>query len=154
MFDRNGHLTDRALAALVSGEDLPELTRLEMAEHLAYCDFCLQRYTDALIPETLLPPPQSCKTTLLRQIRAKTIRLVTSRYATAAAAVVLALTLLWSDVSIPIKTVSAPVTFLSESMSEWTERWSNTLYTLMEGTQNIFNGLTRPEFGGKINERT
>ena len=39
MFDQNGHLRDQAIAALVSGEELDALTRLELAEHLSYCDF-------------------------------------------------------------------------------------------------------------------
>ena len=45
LFDPSGHLTDRALLALVRNEELDELARLELAEHLAYCDRCLQRYT-------------------------------------------------------------------------------------------------------------
>ena len=44
-FRPDGHLTDAALTALVRGDCLEELDRLELAEHLAYCDQCLQRYT-------------------------------------------------------------------------------------------------------------
>ena len=39
-FRPDGHLTDEALAALVRSEPLDELVRLELAEHLAYCDDC------------------------------------------------------------------------------------------------------------------
>ena len=45
-FRPDGHLTDAALTALVRGDCLEELDRLELAEHLAYCDQCLQRYTE------------------------------------------------------------------------------------------------------------
>ena len=61
IFRHDGHLTDRALAALVAGESLDETARLEIAEHLAYCDLCLQRYTDALAGAPLLTPEHSCR---------------------------------------------------------------------------------------------
>ena len=97
IFRHDGHLTDRALAALVAGESLDETARLEIAEHLAYCDLCLQRYTDALAGAPLLTPERSCQESLRRRIRARTVQIFTSRYATAAAAVALALTVLWGS---------------------------------------------------------
>ena len=47
-FRPDEHLTDEALTALVQGTPLTELERLELAEHLSYCDQCLQRYTELL----------------------------------------------------------------------------------------------------------
>ena len=84
-FYDDGHLTDEALTALILGTDADELGRLEMAEHLAFCDQCLQRYTDLLAAGTLLTPAKSCQESLWRRIRARTLHLLTSRYATAAA---------------------------------------------------------------------
>ena len=140
MFDRNGHLSDRAFAALLSEDDLPELTRLELAEHLAYCDLCLQRYTAALTDETLLSPPGSCKEPLMRRIRTRAITALTSRYATAAAAVVLALTLLWSDLSFPADTTrpAAAVSAVSAALENWGERCSTALETLFPTIHSIF----------------
>ena len=60
LFQNNGHLTDEAIRALTRGEDLEELTRLEMAEHLSFCDECLERYTAALENAPLLSPQGSC----------------------------------------------------------------------------------------------
>ena len=97
LFDPSGHLTDRALLALVRNEELDELARLELAEHLAYCDRCLQRYTALLADVPLLVPAHSCRESLWRRIRARTIQIFTSRYAAAAAGVVLALTLVWGS---------------------------------------------------------
>ena len=37
-FRSDGHLTDEILTALAGGEELEELTRLEAAEHLSFCD--------------------------------------------------------------------------------------------------------------------
>lgn len=158
MFDQNGHLTDRAIASLVRGEALPELTRLEIAEHLAYCDLCLQRYTDALADIPLLTPEVPCADSVWRRIRQRSLRILTSRYATAAAAVVLALTLLWSDLPFPERTtldrVSGTMSTVSTRIEHWSERWSTALRDLFEGTQTIFDGSNRPVSGGKINERT
>ena len=86
-FRTDGHLTDETLAALARGRELDELTRLEAAEHLAFCDACLQRYTDLLATAPLLVPAHSCRESLWVRVRRRTLRLVTSRYATAAAAV-------------------------------------------------------------------
>ena len=94
LFDQHGHLTDEALRALTENAPMDELSRLEVAEHLAFCDQCLQRYTLYLAGQPTLVPAHSCQESLWRRIRQRSIRLITSRYATAAAAVVLALTVL------------------------------------------------------------
>ena len=95
-FHPDGHLTDDALRELIAmGTD--ELGRLELAEHLAYCDLCLQRYTGALAGAPLLTPERSCRESLWRHIRARTVQIFTSRYAAAVAGVVLALTLVWGS---------------------------------------------------------
>ena len=59
-FHTDGHLTDEALAALIRDGRPDELSRLEIAEHLSFCDVCLQRYTDLLSGTTLLEPERSC----------------------------------------------------------------------------------------------
>lgn len=53
LFDKNGCLTDEGLQALQAG-GLDELGRLETAEHLSYCDKCMDRYTAQ--PEILGKP--------------------------------------------------------------------------------------------------
>ena len=100
-FRPDGHLTDAALTALVRGDGLEELDRLELAEHLAYCDQCLQRYTELLSEGALLTPARSCRESLRRRIWHRAVQLGISRYATAAAAVALALTMLWAAETCP-----------------------------------------------------
>ena len=59
VFRDDGHLSAGALEALARNEDrFSELERLEIAEHLAFCDECLQRYTLALEGGDLLVPEQ------------------------------------------------------------------------------------------------
>ena len=103
VFRDDGHLSAGALEALARNEDrFSELERLEIAEHLAFCDECLQRYTLALEGGTLLVPEHSCQKTLWVRIRSRALRLAVSRYATAAAAVTLALTVLWGGGGVQI----------------------------------------------------
>ena len=97
-FDQHGHLTDEALRALTENAPMDELSRLEVAEHLAFCDQCLQRYTLYLAGQPTLVPAHSCQESLWRRIRQRSIRLITSRYATAAAAVVITAGLWYSGV--------------------------------------------------------
>ena len=47
LFDAKGCLSEEGLQALVGGQ-LDETQRLEAAEHLAYCDRCMDRYTALL----------------------------------------------------------------------------------------------------------
>ena len=146
IFDPAGHLTDPALLALARNEDtLDALSRLEMAEHLSYCDRCLQRYTQLLAQDALLTPGHSCRESLWRRIRARTMGILTSRYATAAAAVALALTVLWGSAAVSLP--EAPRHF-----QNWPERWSDTLDGGLSRLNTMFDDLggavRRPAQGG------
>lgn len=147
-FRDDGHLTGETLAALARGEELDELGRLEAAEHLAYCDLCLQRYTGLLDGAALLTPERSCQESIWVRVRARTLRLVTSRYATAAAAVALALTMLWG--SGQIDTARRPVLpedrpSVSQGLREWSARWNDSLDGAMSGLNDFFDGLGRTQ---------
>ena len=140
LFDPSGHLTDRALLALVRNEELDELARLELAEHLAYCDRCLQRYTALLADAPLLVPAHSCRESLWRHIRVRTLRLLTSRYATAAAAVALALTVLWGSAAVPLpKRPSLPE--IPQRLQSWPQRWSDSLDGALSRFNDMFDDL-------------
>src|SRR5699024_11729655 len=57
LFREDGCLTDEGLQALVGGS-LDEWGRLEAAEHLSYCDRCMDRYTALLTGAVLEQPPR------------------------------------------------------------------------------------------------
>lgn len=144
VFREDGHLGDEALEALAGSEDrFSELERLEMAEHLAFCDECLRRYTLALEGGTLLVPERSCQKTLWTRIRSRAIRLVTSRYATAAAAVTLALTVLWggeqAEFSRPVLPEDRPS--VSRQLTGLTGELGDSLHQTVSGLSNFFDGL-------------
>lgn len=143
-FRHDGHLTEEALLALVRQDPMEELERLEIAEHLAFCDACLQRYTELLSTDVLLTPQQSCRESLLRRIRRRTVQLVTSRYATAAAAVVLALTLLWGGLdfsSPPHPTDAQPdgAPSVTERLTSWPEHWTHAMNTVFDRLDGLFH---------------
>ena len=141
LFRHDGHLTDAALAALVAGEPLDETARLEIAEHLAYCDLCLQRYTGALAGAPLLTPERSCQESLRRRIRARTVQIFTSRYAAAVAGVVLALTLVWGSGYGSIRLPELPED--RPTVSDGLRKWNESLDNAMSGVNDFFDGLSR-----------
>ena len=91
LFDPLGHLTDRGLQALCDGT-LDELGRLEAGEHLSFCDFCLARYTALLekLPGSLQAPMRDLVPQVQALMRRRSFKILTNRYFSAAAAVVLA----------------------------------------------------------------
>ena len=105
LFYENGHLTPEGLNALVDGQ-LDEMARLEAAgipafgpvaaaaEHLSFCDECLVRYTALVEQAPLAAPETPLAPGVWQRIRRRTWRIVTSRYATAAAAAAFAL-IIW-----------------------------------------------------------
>lgn len=60
LFDAKGCLSEEGLQALVGGQ-LDETQRLEAAEHLAYCDRCMDRYTALLTDDVPEQPPRSAR---------------------------------------------------------------------------------------------
>lgn len=147
IFLHNGHLTDEALASLAAGAELTETTRLEIAEHLAYCDLCLQRYTDALEGVPLLTPEHSCRESLWIRVRTRAFRLLTSRYATAAAAIVLALTLVWGSGYEGLSLPGTPAERHTVSDGLW--KWNQSLDNAISGVNEFFDGLSRQALSGQ-----
>ncbi|MDL2293642.1 zf-HC2 domain-containing protein [Ruminococcaceae bacterium OttesenSCG-928-D13] len=94
LFHEDGHLTDAGLAALIDG-GLDELERLEVAEHLSFCDKCLVRYTALLTDEVLLTPETPQKPKVMKRLRSRTWKVRVGRYATVAAAACLAV-VMWA----------------------------------------------------------
>ena len=55
LFREDGCMTDAGFRAMMDGQ-LDELGRLEAAEHLSYCDQCMDRYTALLTADALEKP--------------------------------------------------------------------------------------------------
>lgn len=93
LFFPDGHLTDEALQGLVDGS-LDEMARLEVGEHLSFCDACLDRYTALLTADVLEEPETNQTLSVMRQVHKRQVNTAARRYATAAAAVAIG-SVLW-----------------------------------------------------------
>ena len=98
--DESGCLTDHALQSLLNGS-LEELERLEVAEHLSYCDSCVERYTALLVPQVLEEPPELMKQSILSALRKRAAKLFVDRYFHMAVAASLTLVLWGAGCSTP-----------------------------------------------------
>ena len=94
LFDDGGHLTGAGMNAMENGS-LDELGSLEAAEHLSFCNACLNRYTNWLeaMPQTLLSPARDIAPQVQNLLRMRSIRVFTNKYVSIAAAVILAFAL-------------------------------------------------------------
>lgn len=68
-FTENGHLTAYAFE-LLENPDTDELARLEISEHLSFCDDCLLRYTDFMTQDKLMQTPDN----MTREISARIVK--------------------------------------------------------------------------------
>ena len=85
LFDPKGHLTDDALRYLINGE-LEELNRLEVSEHLSFCDECILRYTQVLTDDCLIAPPEPMVESIMHRIRKRARVIFFNKYVTMGAA--------------------------------------------------------------------
>lgn len=144
-FDKHGHLTEEALRVLTDGGSLTELERLELAEHLSYCDGCLERYAALLAETPLMEPPPRCKENIRRRIRRRAAGLLLNRCTAAAAAVAVVVTAVWTApaASVPHSGGERPV--IGEVLRSWPERLDRRLEQitgLWAGRDNIQGGHT------------
>lgn len=89
LFNEDGHFTTEGLHALIDGQ-LDELQALEAAEHLGFCDPCLEHYTALLTADTLTPPATPLASPVLRRIRRRRTGILLGKYAAIAAAACIA----------------------------------------------------------------
>jgi predicted anti-sigma-YlaC factor YlaD len=85
IFDTNGHLTDFALQQLLTGNP-DELTRLEISEHLSFCDRCTIRYTNLLEQSEWLSPTRPLEQDIMKRVGRQTQVVLLRRYASMAVA--------------------------------------------------------------------
>ena len=149
LFREDGCLTDEGLQALRDGQ-LDELGRLEAAEHLSYCDKCMDRYTALLTADVLETPPRGVHGTIMTTIWVRLMQSTYGRVAVAGVAAVLALSL-WRSGAItailgrgcdlktilPSQTMSTPPQELTgkpmETRQEFYHKLSGVLENLLPG---------------------
>ena len=90
--DRTGHITDEGFAAL-AGDTLDELSRLELAEHLAFCDLCCAKYAQLTEQGPLEQPSRPLAAPTMTRIRSRGRVILLRRALKVSVAACLALTL-------------------------------------------------------------
>lgn len=146
LFHSDGHLTDESLNALIKGTELPDLSRLEISEHLSYCDSCLERYAAMMTEEVLLSPKHSCEPRLKKRIRLHTAHLMANRYAAAAAAIIMMMAALWGSFRLPATgrpRIPAPQSHVTQQLSGWPKRWSEAnkkTFSKLDKVWDFFDG--------------
>ena len=91
-FREDGHLTDEAIEDTIN--NIPdELARLEISEHLSFCDLCLERYTARVSAGELEAPPETMEETIFALLRRRARLLFFNKYVSVAVAASLTLTL-------------------------------------------------------------
>ena len=88
----DGCMTEAGLRALLDGQ-LDEMGRLEAAEHLSYCDHCMDRYTTLLTADALESAPRGMHSAVMGGVWARLMQNTYGRAAVAGVAAVLALTM-------------------------------------------------------------
>ena len=143
LFDTEGHLTKEGLYALKDGT-LDDLGALEAAEHLSFCDYCLLRYT-ALIdaePACLQEPMRDLIPQVQNLMRLRRFSIMTNRYVSAAAAVVLAF-MLWGFASLGHNQQMANRTVQPReplvSLGQW---WDHTVSGFYSSLDDTFSNFT------------
>ena len=143
LFDKEGHLTDDGLYALKDGT-LDELGALEAAEHLSFCDLCLLRYTELIdaAPACLQEPMRDLIPQVQNLMRLRRFRIMTNRYVSAAAAVVLAF-VLWGFASMGASQRMADRTVQPQeprvSLGQW---WDTTVSGFYNRLDDTFSNFT------------
>lgn len=140
LFDAEGHLTDEGLESR-----LDELGSLEAAEHLTFCDYCLARYI-ALIesaPEKLKQPMRDLIPQVQALMRLRSFRIMTNRYVSTAAAVMLAFALWRFGFFGGVGTVQKPVQQLPDVTPRVTvsQALGGMFDSMSSGLSNMFDGM-------------
>lgn len=151
LFDHAGHLTEEALHGLCA-ETLDEMGRLEAAEHLSYCDPCLERYTALLTGDALLQPAHPLKAPVLQRVRRRALSVLCNQYTAYAAAACLALVLWGTGVFGRLmpqagssRNASIPQTSASQSLSvPFSVRADAFLRQFNATLQSSFSGWATP----------
>lgn len=140
--DGTGCLTGFALQSLVDGS-LGDLERLEVTEHLSYCDLCVERYTAMLTEDALLEAPELLKPGILKELRRRMARVFVNRYFHMGVAACLTL-VLWStgvfasfgELALNPPRLERPApedrVSISQRMEDFTDGIGNGLYDFMD----------------------
>ena len=143
LFNEDGHLTEYAIKCNIEGS-LDELQRLEISEHLSFCDKCLEAYLESLTEDKIIEPFESCVQDVDRKVRNKRDYSIFRRYLTASIAACFAMTL-WVSGVFSINYIDEidqfHVSMLSENNIGITEITKTFTENISDGINNAFKNI-------------
>ena len=143
LFDIDGHLTDEALQMLINGNPLTELERLELSEHLAFCDICVAKYADLLEDHLLLSPAEPVAPSVIKRVQERVRKIFVNKYATAIAAACFAI-VFWNIglFNFNITDNGKLLNRLSDKASSFSEKTEQVSTQLSEALDKFMNSFT------------
>ena len=152
LFNGDGHITDEGLRALVA-EELDEMGRLEVSEHLDFCDRCVERYSEMLTDDLEIAPPVEIAPVVIHKIRQRTRVVFLNRFTRVSVAAMLAI-VIWvggfyrNGILNPSDEHLEQVATTARSIQDKIWNWSSNLDQLLSGFNSFLNS-PRPEEPGK-----
>ena len=144
IFDEEGHLTASALQTFFQPwqeEEFSQLQRLEIAEHLSFCDHCVLCCTEILTDDRLLTPSDVVVSTVMTELSKRERKRNLHKYASVVIAAGFAL-LFWvaGVFSLPV-----PVEEFSQLMpfSGFTNGMEQKMVETTEFTSEISQGISQ-----------
>ncbi len=144
IFHKNGHITAEGFFLLVT-EKADEMQRLELSEHLSFCDECLEQYLKEIEKITLLETEESIAKRVIRQVKHKTAFFVQKRFGTAIVAACISM-LLWTSGAFSYEMIvwqTDTVERLEEGMEKIRWQNQNKLHDVSWKYQQIFDKLDK-----------
>ncbi len=138
-FDNNGHVTKQALANL-SNAELTQIQQYEIAEHLSFCDTCIELYVSTVKNQSTIPLTLNTSDNIIKKIRKRIFKTAFNKYTTYVAAACLAL-IMWG-IGPSANLINAPQTI---------EKFVHSINTNISETQNNLGNNETNLFNSAIN---
>lgn len=152
LFEKNGHISDQGFFILIEKE-ADELQRLELSEHLSFCEDCLKQYLQYLeqMPQCLEEAP-SIRQDVFAKVRKKSGTKIHHRLTTVVAACIAMV--LWSSGVFHWGSALCkhhPAEHMVHQMGQITEQANQMSSLLYKGYENLLNKI---DWRGDMNYET
>lgn len=143
LFSHDGHLTDYAFRALIDDKPLDELSRLEIAEHLSFCDECVLRYSELLTEDVFTEPEETVVPTVMERIRTRARLIFFNKYVAVVMAASIAMVLWVTGVfdSVTSEEMLKTVGYISESSDSFGKKATGFVQGISDGVSDILDKI-------------
>lgn len=150
IFNEDDHISDYGFNKLLQDE-LNDLELLEIAEHLSFCDECIEKYSELLNNVSLLSPPETFINRTLKAIKQKTIRLIYNKYFSAAVAAGFAIFLWVSGIfNINVEALNKKIEIPVNKRTSITDSFSAKFNSIVDKLSSLYEDK---EIGGSYEKK-